>query len=86
MFFSKVFEKNKAESNAKSESDFNYDNNHRFYKFYKRYDESEDMSLDSKYNRMKSFNKLLISFEGVKMKRPKTKLKKEWIMKNVNKL
>ena len=53
MFFSKVFEKNKAESNAKSESDFNYDNNHRFYKFYKRYNESEDMSLDSKYNRMK---------------------------------
>ena len=27
------------------------------------------MSLDSKYNKMKEFNKLLISFKGVKTKK-----------------
>ena len=42
------------------ESDFNYDSNYEFYKFYKRHDEFEEMSLDSKYNRIKEFNKILI--------------------------
>ena len=43
------------------------------------------MSLDSKYNKKKEFNKLLISFKGVK-KKTETQLKKELIMKNVDEL
>ena len=50
------------------------------------YDEFEEMSLDSKYNRKKEFNKLLIKFKALKPKNPKTQLKKEQIMKNVDKL
>ena len=44
------------------------------------------MSLDSKYNRKKEFNKLLIKFKALKPKNPKTQLKKERIMKNVDEL
>ena len=39
MSFSNAFEKDKAKSGAKSESNFNYDNRYRFYRFYKRYGE-----------------------------------------------
>ena len=49
-------------------SDFNY-NNHAFFKFYKGYDEFKKMSLDSKYNRIKKFDKLLISFKSLKTKK-----------------
>ena len=83
--FSKAFKKDKAKGGAKSESDFNYDSKYRFYRFFKRFDEFEEMSLDSKYNRMKWFNKL-INFKALKPKNPKTQLKKERIMKNVDKL
>ena len=43
---------------VRSKRDFNYDGKSTFYRwydftFYKGYDESEEMSLDSKYNRMK---------------------------------
>ena len=52
MSFSKAFEKDNTKSDAESINDFNYDRNHSFYKFYKGYDEFEDMSLDSTYNRI----------------------------------
>ena len=52
-------------------SDFNYDNNHAFFKFYKGYDKFKEMSLDSKYNKMKKFNKLLIGFKSLKTKKRK---------------
>ena len=39
MSYSKAFENDKAKSSAESESEFNYDSNYRFYKFYKQYDE-----------------------------------------------
>ena len=71
MSLSKAFKKDEVKSVAKSKSDFNYDSNHTFYRFYKGYDEFEEMSLDSKYNRMKEFNKLLISFKSVKTKKQK---------------
>ena len=41
------------------------------YRFYKRYDEFEEMSLDSKYNRTKEFNKILIDFKAIKTKKEK---------------
>ena len=47
-----------------------------FFKFYKGYDEFEEMSLDSKYNSMKEFNKLLISFKSVKTKKPRNTTQK----------
>ena len=50
-------------------SDFNCDNNHVFFKFYKRYDEFKEISLDFKYNRMKEFNKLHINFKSHKTKK-----------------
>ena len=81
--FSKAFEKDKAKSGAKSESDFNYDSNHKFYGFYKGCDECEEMSLDSKYNKLKKINEHLIHFKSVKPKNEKMRLKKERIMKNV---
>ena len=82
----KAFKKDEVKSVVKGKSDFNYDNNHAFNRFYKEYDELEEMSLDSKYNRIKEFNKLLISFKSVKTKKTETRLKKKRIMKNVNEL
>ena len=41
------------------------------------------MSLDSKHNKIKEFNELLIKFKTVKPKNPKSELKKKQIMKNV---
>ena len=81
--FSKAFEKDKTKSGAKSESDFNHDSNHKFNGFYKGYDEFEEMSLDSKYNKLKKINEHLIHFKSVKPKNEKRRLKKERIMKNV---
>ena len=62
MSFSEAFEKDKAKSGAKSESDFNYDTIHKFYKFFKGYGEFEEMSLGSKYKKINEFNKRLIKF------------------------
>ena len=53
MSLSKSFKKDNVENIAKSESDFNYDGKYRFFKFYKGYDELEEMSLDSKYYKIK---------------------------------
>ena len=69
MSLSKAFKKDEVKSVPKSKSDLNYDSKHAFYRFYKGYDEFVEMSLDSKYSRMKEFNKLLISFKSVKTKR-----------------
>ena len=72
MSVNKAFKKDEVKSIARSNSDFNYDSNHTFYKFYKGYDEFEEMSLGSKYKRMKAFNnKLLISFKSVRTKNQK---------------
>ena len=82
--FKKDNVKNIAKS--KSESDFNYDGKHKFYEFYKGYGEFEEMSLDSKYNKMNKFTNLLTKFKNLKPKKRETQLKKEQIMKNVDEL
>ena len=84
----RVFNKNEVESVTKNKSNFNYDCNYDFFKYYKGYDEFKEMSLDSKYNRMKEFNKLFLNFKSVKTKKKKQKhnLKKKRIMKNVEEL
>ena len=68
MSLSKAFKKDEVKSVVQSKSDFNCDNKHAFYRFYKGYDEFEEMSLDSKHNKMKEFNKLLIGFKSLKTK------------------
>ena len=85
MSLSKSFKKDNVKNIANRESDFNYDSKHSFYRFYKEYNEFEEMSLDSKYNKMKKFINLTI-FKNLKQKTPKTQLKKERIMKNVDEL
>ena len=66
--------------------DFDYGSNHEFYKFYKGYDEFEEMSLDSKYNKMKKCTNLLTKFKNLQPKKPETRLKKERIVKDVDEL
>ena len=72
MSLSKAFKKDEVKSVAKSKSDFSYDSKYTFCRFYKGYDEFKEMSLDSKYNRMKHFNKLLINFKSLKTKKTET--------------
>ena len=63
MSLSKSFEKDNVKNIAKSESDFNYDGNYRFQRFYKGFDELEVMSLDCKYNRIKEFNNFFLNLK-----------------------
>ena len=77
MSLSKSFKKDEVKNIAKSESDFNYDNNHKFYEFYKRYDEFEEMTLGSKYKTINDFNKRLLKFKKVATKKLETEKKKE---------
>ena len=60
MTLAKAFKKDEGKSVTKIMSDFNYDSNHAFYKFYKEYDKFNEDSLESNHNTMKEFNKLLI--------------------------
>ena len=76
MSLSKSFKKDNVKNIAKCKRDFDYGSNHEFYKFYKGYDEFEEMSLDSKYNRMKEFNKFLISFKAVRKQKNRSATQK----------
>ena len=69
---SKSFKKDEVKNIAKSESDFYYDSKHTFFEFYKGYDELEELSLDSKYKKMKKSNKIFIIFKGIKPGKPNT--------------
>ena len=65
----KAFKKAEVKNIVQSKSDFNHDSNHSFQRFYKGHDELEEMSLASQYNRIKEFDKLVITFRGVKTKK-----------------
>ena len=52
MSLSKSFKKDNAKNIANRESDFNYESTYKFYKLNKGYDEFEEMSLDSKHNKI----------------------------------
>ena len=86
MSFSKASKKDEVKIAVKSKSDFNYDKDQTLYRFYKGYDEFKEMSLDSKYNRKKEFNRLFINFKGLKPKMLETQPKKQRIMKNVDEI
>ena len=86
MSLSKSIKKDNVKNFANRESDLNYDSKHSFYRFYKEHNEFEEMSLDSKYNKMKEFTNLFTIFKNLKPRNPKTQLKKKRIMKNVDQL
>ena len=86
MSLSKSFKNDDVKNIANRESDFNYDSQYNFCRFYKEYNEFEEISLDTKYNKMKTFTNFLTNLENLKLKNPKTQLKKERTMKNVNEL
>ena len=71
MSLSKAFKKDEGKRVAKSKSDFNYNSKYAFYRFYKGHDEFEEMSLSSKYYKMKEFDKLRISFKNLRTKKQK---------------
>ena len=81
MSLSKSIKKDNVKNFANRESDLNYDSKHSFYRFYKEHNEFEEMSLDSKYNKMKKFTNLLTIFKNLKPRNPKTLLKKKRIRK-----
>ena len=64
-----------------------YDSNkYSFHEFYKEYDEFEEMSLDSKYNKMKIFTNPLTNFKNLKPKKNRNATQKERIMENIDEL
>ena len=79
MSLSKSFKNDNAKNIASREGDFNYDGKHSFYRFDKEFNEFEEISLDSKYNNMKKYTNVLTIFKNLKLKNPKTQLKKERI-------
>ena len=86
MSLSKSFKNDNVKNIANSESGFNYDSNYKFYKFYNRRDQFEDMSLDSKYNWIKEFNNLRIKLKLLNQKKNRNTTQKERIMKNFDEL
>ena len=76
MSFSKAFKKHEVKSVARSKSDFNYDSNHTFFTFYKGYDDFDEMSLDSKYNKMKDSINFLLALKVSKQKKQKQNSKR----------
>ena len=59
---SKSFKKDNVKNIVNEQSDFNYDGKYKFFRFYKGCDEFEEMSLDSKYNGLKEFKRLLNNY------------------------
>ena len=72
MSLNRAFKKDGVKSVAKNKREFNYDGKHTSYRFYKGYDEFQEMLSDAKYNRMKEFNKLLVDFKSIKIKKKET--------------
>ena len=59
---------NKTNSYIKNENDYNYDNNFAFYKFYRDFQNFKDRSLESKYNDISKFYRVLNEFKNHKTK------------------
>ena len=76
MSLSKSFKKDNVKNNTNRESDFNYDSKHSFCRFYKEYNELEEMSLNSKYNKMKNLLTFLLSLKILSRKTQKLNSKR----------
>ena len=77
---------NKNSSYIKNESDYNYDNNFAFYKFYRDFQNFKDRSLESKYNDISNFYKTLNEFKNHKTNTDETQQRKNKVINNVLKL
>ena len=77
---------NKTSSYIKNESDYNYDNNFAFYKFYRDFQNFKDRSLESKYNDISNFYKTLNEFKNHKTNTDETQQRKNKVINNVLKL
>ena len=77
---------NKTSSYIKNKSDYNYDNNFAFYKFYTDFQNFKDRSLESKYNDISNFYKTLIEFKNHKTNTDETQQRKNKVINDVLKL
>ena len=73
---------NKTSSYIKNESDYNYDNNFTFYKFYRDFQNFKDRSLESKYNDISKFYKILNEFKNHKTNTDETQQRKNKVINN----
>ena len=73
---------NKTSSHIKNESDYNYDNNFAFYKFYRDFQNFKDRSLESKYNDISKFYKTLNEFRNHKANTDETQQHKNKVINN----
>ena len=67
---------NKTSSYIKDESDYNYDNNFAFYKFYRDFQNFKDRALVSKYNDISKFYRALNKFRNHKTNNDETQRRK----------
>ena len=77
---------NKTSSYIKNKSDYNYDNNFAFYKFYTDFQNFKDRSIESKYNDISNFYKTLIEFKNHKTNTDETQQRKNKVINDVLKL
>ena len=73
---------NKTSSYIKNESDYNYDNNFAFYKFYRDFQNFKDRSLESKYNDISKFYRALNEFKNHKANTDETQQCKNRVINN----
>ena len=73
---------NKTSSYIKNESDYNYDNNFAFYKFYRDFQNFKDRSLESKYNDISKFYEALNEFKNHKTNTDETQQRKNRVINN----
>ena len=73
---------NKTSSYIKNESDYNYDNNFAFYKFYRDFQNFKDRSLESKYNDISKFYRALNEFKNHKTNTDETQQRKNRVINN----
>ena len=73
---------NKTSSYIKNESDYNYDNNFAFYKFYRDLQSFKDRSPESKYNDISKFYRVLNEFKNHKTNTEETQQRKNRIINN----
>ena len=73
---------NKTSSYIKNESDYNYDNNFAFYKFYRDFQNFKDRSLQSKYNDISKFCRALNEFKNHKANTEETQQRKNKVINN----
>ena len=73
---------NKTSSYMKNESDYNYDNNFAFYKFYRDFQNFKDRSLESKNSDISNFHRALNEFKNHKTNTEVTQQRKNKVMNN----